>query len=164
MKPPRHRLTVQALVVVAALFALDFGGIAWVVRHEPDGVRVGLWAQVAQELIAPVFFIFVPFLLLSALIYLYRAHGFFASAFATSFLISSPRIPRATILPSGPTSTKAGIARMPNVPGVGPWMPPPRKACDHGSRRLSWNFFGSSIFSSTLRLRIANRSSLPKAL
>jgi hypothetical protein len=71
MKPPRHRLTVRALVVVAALFALDFGGIAWVVRHEPHGVRIGLWAQVAQELAAPVFFIFMPFLLLSALIYLY---------------------------------------------------------------------------------------------
>jgi hypothetical protein len=62
MKPPRHRLTVRALVVVAAIFALDFGGIAWVVRHEPHGVRISLWAQVAQELAAPVFFIFVPFL------------------------------------------------------------------------------------------------------
>ena len=40
--------------------------------------------------------------------------------FATSFLMSSPRIPRATILPSGPTSTKAGMARTPNVPAVGP--------------------------------------------
>ena len=74
--------------------------------------------------------------------------------------MSSPRIPRATILPSGPTRTNAGMARTPNVPGVGPWIPPPRKACVHGSFRFSWNFFGSSIFSSTLRLRIANFSSL----
>jgi hypothetical protein len=50
---------------------------------------------------------------------LFAGHDFLPSAFATSFLISSPRIPRATILPSGPTSTKAGIARMPNVLVVG---------------------------------------------
>ena len=36
------------------------------------------------------------------------AQGFCASAFATSFLIPSPRMSRATILPSGPTSTNAG--------------------------------------------------------
>ena len=46
----------------------------------------------------------------------------------TAFLMPSPRIPRATILPSGPTSTNAGIARIPKVPGIGPWIPPPRKA------------------------------------
>jgi hypothetical protein len=51
---------------------------------------------------------------------------YFAIALATAFLIASPRMPRATILPSGPTRTKAGIARMPNRPGIGPWMPPPR--------------------------------------
>jgi fatty acid desaturase len=69
MKPPRRRLTVRALVVVAALFALDFGGVAWVVRHEPHG---GVRAQVDPLLIATVFFfVFVPYGLLSALIYLY---------------------------------------------------------------------------------------------
>ena len=71
MKPPRRRLTVRALIVVTMLFALDFAGMIWVVRHEPHGVRVGTRAQVAQELLAPVFFIFAPYLLLSALIYLY---------------------------------------------------------------------------------------------
>ena len=90
--------------------------------------------------------------------------GVSPSALATAFLMSSPRIPRATILPSGPTSTNAGIARMPNLPGVGPWMPPPRKPCDQGSCRFAWNFLGSSIFSSTLRLRIANRSSVAKGV
>ena len=49
------------------LFALDFGGIAWVIRGEPHG-------GVAQERVqlGPVIFMVVwPFLLLAALVYLY---------------------------------------------------------------------------------------------
>ena len=67
MKPPRKRLTVRALIVITTLFALDFGGVAWVIRGEPHG-------GVAQERVqfAPVIFLVVwPFLLLSALVYLY---------------------------------------------------------------------------------------------
>ena len=40
--------------------------------------------------------------------------------------MSSPRVPRATILPTGPTRTEARIAATPNVLGTGPWIPLPR--------------------------------------
>jgi hypothetical protein len=79
MKSPRRRLTTRAMLVVTALFALDFGAIAWVVRQQPDGPRVGnqvlrgdVWVHVTpiSDLIVPVVF-FAPFLLLFALIYCY---------------------------------------------------------------------------------------------
>jgi hypothetical protein len=79
MKPPRRRLTVRALAVVTALFTLDFGGIAWVVHHQPRGPRVGnlvkrgdAWVQVdpLPELVAPAVFL-GPIVLLFALIYRY---------------------------------------------------------------------------------------------
>jgi hypothetical protein len=79
MKPPRRRLTVRALAVITALFALDFAGIAWVFHRQPRGPRVGnlilregVWVQVdpLPESIAPVVF-FGPFVLLFALIYCY---------------------------------------------------------------------------------------------
>jgi hypothetical protein len=79
MKSPRRRLTLRALAVVTALFALDFAGIAWVVHRQPRGPRVGnqilrggVWVRVdpLPEFIAPVVF-FGPFVLLFALIYCY---------------------------------------------------------------------------------------------
>jgi hypothetical protein len=79
MKPPRRPLTVRALVVVVALFAVDFGGIVWVVRQKPQGPRAlnrvlldNGWVQVdpLPELIAAVVF-FGPFAILFALFYFY---------------------------------------------------------------------------------------------
>jgi hypothetical protein len=67
MKPPRRRLTVRALIVITTLFALDFGGIAWVIRGEPHGGVVQERVQFAPV----VFFVVWPYLLLSALVYLY---------------------------------------------------------------------------------------------
>ena len=72
MKSPRRILTVRAMAAVTALFAVDFAGIAWVVRHEPNGNRAGVWMRgnPLTELIAPVVF-FGPFLVLFVLIYRY---------------------------------------------------------------------------------------------
>lgn len=79
MNLPRKTLTVRALIVVIVLFAVDFGGIAWVVRQQRLGPRVGdqvlredVWIQAdwRLEILAPIVF-FGPILLLFALIYLY---------------------------------------------------------------------------------------------
>ena len=81
MKPPNRRLTVRALAVVIALFALNFAGIALVIHRQPRGPRVGnqilrgdVWVQVdpLPEFIAQVVF-FGPFVLLFALIHRYVA-------------------------------------------------------------------------------------------
>jgi hypothetical protein len=79
MKPPRRRLTLRALIGVIALFAVDFGGIAWFIHHEPRGPRVGSLVMRGEvevrvdplpEFIAPIVF-FGPFVLLFVLIYHY---------------------------------------------------------------------------------------------
>jgi len=68
MKPPRKRLTLRALAVITALFAVDFGGIAWVVRHRSGGPHVG---DPLPEFVTPVVIVFAPFALLLAVFYRY---------------------------------------------------------------------------------------------
>jgi hypothetical protein len=72
-------MTTRALIVVTAVFALDFAGIAWVAGRSDQGPRVGdrallgdVWVRVdpLQILVAPVLLV-GPFLILFALIYLY---------------------------------------------------------------------------------------------
>lgn len=79
MKLSRRRFTLRAFIVILALFAVDFGAIAWVIRQHPPGPRVGnqvlrgdIWERVnpLPGIIAPVVF-FVPLLLLFTMIYLY---------------------------------------------------------------------------------------------
>jgi hypothetical protein len=63
MKPPRRKMTIRALIIATAAFALDFAGMAWVIRpeHRYDPF-VGL--------IGPIV-LFGPILILGELIYLY---------------------------------------------------------------------------------------------
>lgn len=72
MRPPRRRLMVRALVAWIVLFAINFGGIAWLVRHRyvGGGSRLGVQLNPLLEVMAP-FVVFGPFLLLIILILLY---------------------------------------------------------------------------------------------
>jgi hypothetical protein len=69
MKPPRRRMTTRKLIVATALFALDFAGIAWVLRPQTQGALGGM--DVFVGLLVTFGFFFGAILLLLVLIYLY---------------------------------------------------------------------------------------------
>ena len=83
MRPPCRRLTIRALMVFTALFALDFTGIAWDMHQQLQGPSVRsltpharLWAFVEPltEFIVPVFYL-TPLFLTLTMIYYYAPHG-----------------------------------------------------------------------------------------
>lgn len=69
MKPPRRRMTTRALIVATALFAVDFAGIAWILR---PGLRGALSdVDVFLGLLVIIVFFFGAIGLLFVLIHLY---------------------------------------------------------------------------------------------
>ena len=69
MKPPRRRLTTRAMIVLTAMFALDFGGIAWLLRPETRDTLAR--ANPDFALLSAFFLLFATIGLVFASIYLY---------------------------------------------------------------------------------------------
>jgi hypothetical protein len=68
MKPPRRRMTTRALIVLAALFALDLAGIVWTLRQSRH-----FWGPTdpIADLIVPAGLFLGTYLFLFALIHLF---------------------------------------------------------------------------------------------